>query len=179
MTNFSRFSKHLWQSSFFSKNYVKSSFNLVVFLLLTFPSFAQFEELKVVGSKLFPSFQLEGKSISKHEVRNFLKRTCPDAVPMYNKSRNKEFLAIAMGSLSLSVLCYEFIDFRDAQKKQPTIATLSALSIATGAILFEFSSRKGFLKTVRTYDSQCRNAKPIDLNFGITPSGGLGMNFIF
>lgn len=179
MIYFLRSCKHFWHSTFLVYSFVKSSFFLLVFMLFSFNAAAQYEELKVVGSKLYPSFQLEGKAISKSEVRNFLKRTCPEAVPVFNKSRNKEILAIVLGSLSLSVLCIEFIDFSDAQRKQPSVATLSALSAATGAILFEFSSRNGYLKTVRTYDSQCRNAKPIDLNFGITPSGGLGIHMKF
>lgn len=153
--------------------------SLIFSILVSFPSFAQFEELKVVGHYLNPTFELEGKGISKKEVRNFLTRTCPDAVPVFNKSNNKQYVAYALGAIGLSILCVEFIDFRDEQKKQHSLGTLAGLSFASGAILFEISSRKGFFRTARIYDGQCRNREPVDLNWGITPSNGLGLNLNF
>jgi hypothetical protein len=153
--------------------------SLIFSVLIAFPSFAQFEELKVVGHYLNPTFELEGKEISKKEVRNFLTRSCPDAVPVFNKSNNKQYVAYTLGAIGLSILCIEFIDFRDEQKRQPSLGTLSALSFATGAILFEMSSRKGFFRTASIYDAQCRNREPVVLNFGVTSSNGLGLNLKF
>ena len=152
---------------------------IIITLSLSITSFAQFEKLTVVGHYINPTFELEGKGISKKEVRNFLTRTCPDAVPVFKKSNNKQYVAYTLGAIGLSILCIEFIDFRAEQKRQPSLGTLSALSFATGAILFEMSSRKGFFRTARIYDGQCRNREPIDLNWGITPSNGLGLNLNF
>jgi hypothetical protein len=140
---------------------------------------AQFEELTVVGKQLLPSFELEGKSISKKEVRDFLKRTCPEAVPTFNKSRNKEIIAFGLASASLGILCMEFIEARDSERKQPSLGTVSALSFATASIFFELSSRKGYLRTVKIYNDHKGKPSPIDLNLGITPSGGLGLNMRF
>lgn len=137
---------------------------------------AQFEELRCVGHYMLPTFELEGKEIKKKEVKAFLKRTCPSALSVFQKSRNKEIAAFTLATLGIGAIC---VDIGDVSRGNLRPSTYMGLAMATGAILFDFSSRRGYNQTIYTYENDCRTISPVTINIGITPSNNVGLYMTF
>ena len=137
---------------------------------------AQFEELRCVGHYWLPTFELEGKEIKKKEVKAFLKKTCPSALAVFKKSRNKEIAAFTLATLGVGAIC---VDIGDVSRGNLRTSTYVGFALATGAILFDFSSRRGYNQTIYTYENDCRTVPPITVNVGITPSNNVGFYMTF
>ena len=156
---------------------MKRLFTLVLLVIGINPfAHAQFEELRLVGHYWYPSFKLEGKEISKKEVKVFLQRTCPSALSIFKKNRNKELIAYALATLGTGAITWE-IDEVFKGNLQPS--TYIGFALATGGILFDFSSRRGYNQTIYTYENECRTVTPISVNVGITPSNNVGFYVTF
>ncbi|HMR87794.1 MAG TPA: hypothetical protein PKD51_06555 [Saprospiraceae bacterium] len=112
---------------------MKRFFTLIL-LVVCFSTLAnaQFEELKVVGHYWLPTFELEGKEIKKKEVKAFLKRTCPSALSVFQKSRNKEITAYALATVGVSAICWNIDDVFEGNLRP---STNLGLALSTGAIL--------------------------------------------
>jgi len=149
---------------------------LLIFIGFVSNIHAQFEELRCVGHYWLPTFELEGKEIKKKKVKAFLKRTCPSALSIFQKSRNKEITAYALATVGVSAICW---DIDDVFKGKLRPSTYLGLALSTGAILFDFSSRRGYNQTIYTYENECRTVTPVSVNFGITPSNNVGFYVTF
>ena len=156
---------------------MKRFFTLILIVVgFTTLANAQFEELKCVGHYWLPTFELEGKEIKKKEVKAFLKRTCPSALSVFQKSRNKEITAYALATVGVSAICWDIDDVFEGNLRP---STYLGLALSTGAILFDFSSRRGYNQTIYTYENECRTVTPVSVNFGITPSNNVGFYVTF
>lgn len=156
---------------------MKRFFSVILLVIGISPfAHAQFEELRLVGHHWYPSFKLEGKEISKKEVKVFLQRTCPSALSSFKKNRNKELIAYALATLGTGAITWE-ID--EVFKGNLRPSTYIGFALATGSIFFDFSSRRGYKKTIYIYENDCRNVRPVTVNMGITPSNNVGFYMTF
>lgn len=133
---------------------------------------AQYEELSTVDKFIFRSFELEGKPIKKKEVARFLSRTCPSALNVYKTNRKKELLCRGLGIVGVGLLCLEIDNFYNGQFGAGSAV---GLGLVGGSILLDFSYRKGYKRTVSTYEINCRQQEPLTLNFGVTQTNNLGI----
>jgi len=133
--------------------------------------FGQFEELTITNRIFHTEFKVEGKHLSKRETGRFLETRSPEAFKKFSESRNTEIAAYMLGGVGVAVICLPF-----AWEGGYTVGTNTfvGLGIASGAILLDRLSARGYQKTLKIYNDN-KSKERIDLNFGITQNNNMGL----
>jgi hypothetical protein len=139
-------------------------------------AFAQSQQLKYTDHFWYATFELDDKEMRKKEVRAFLTKNCPSALPIFQKSRNYETFAYITGIAGGFLVGWE-LDNMLQGKFKPAAFTGFGLVIVGG--ILENQSKKGYNKIVDIYNKNCQNKTSISLNWGVTQANNVGLYLSF